>query len=311
VAAVSETGGRICHGFADPPSTETKERRVRIVVAVTLAMMVGELVVGLASGSLALVAEAWHMGSHAGAIGLTAIAYWFARTRANHASFAFGTGKVHGLAGFTNGIILIAIAVVTIAEACKRFFEPVHVDLREALPVAAVGLVVNAICALLLQHDHDDHDDDDGDDHEDQHEHDHNLRAAYLHVLGDVVVSLGAMVALVGIRVLGWTILDPLMAVVSSCVILKWGVGLCRTTARHLLDVSSSEERVGAIRARLEAIDGTSVVDLHLWQTGPGNTACILSLVAKAPRPLAEYQAAVREVGRVEHLTVEIARVDN
>ncbi|MCU1277941.1 MAG: cation efflux system protein [bacterium] len=297
---MSDAGERICHGFAAAPSTETKERRVRIVVAVTLAMMVGELVVGLASGSLALVAEAWHMGSHAGAIGLTAIAYWFARTRANHASFAFGTGKVHGLAGFTNGIILIAIAVVTIAEACKRFFEPVKVDLREALPVAVVGLAVNAVCALLLQHDH-------GDDEEHDHHHDHNLRAAYLHVLGDVVVSLGAMVALVGIRLLGWTILDPMMAVVSSCVILKWGVGLCRTTARQLLDLSAPARHITEIRARLEAIGGARIVDLHVWQVAPGRTACVVSLLTSVRRPLAEFQTAVREAGPVAHLTVEVA----
>ncbi len=303
---MSGSEGRLCHGISEAPATETKERRVRIVVAVTLAMMLGELVVGLASGSLALVAEAWHMGSHAGAIGLTAIAYWFARTRANHASFAFGTGKVHGLAGFTNGIVLVGIAVVTIAEACKRFFAPVHVELHEALPVAAVGLVVNAMCALLLQHDHGDDDDDD-----DEHHHDHNLRAAYLHVLGDVVVSLGAMIALVGIRFLGWTILDPLMAVVSSCVILKWGIGLCRTTARQLLDLSRPPEQVDEVRARLEALGGTRVVDLHVWQLAPGRTACVVSLVTTVRRPLSVFHATVREVLPVAHLTVEVEDVSS
>jgi cation diffusion facilitator family transporter len=139
---------------------------VRIVVGVTLAMMLGELAVGLSSRSLALVAEAWHMGSHAGAIGLTAIAYWFARTRARHARFAFGTGKVHALAGFTNGIILAAIAIVTIAEACKRVFAPESVNLAEALPVAIVGLIVSLVCALLLQHNHADAHSDDENDHE-------------------------------------------------------------------------------------------------------------------------------------------------
>jgi cation diffusion facilitator family transporter len=286
------------------PSTETKERKVRIVVAITLAMMLAELTVGLASGSLALVAEAWHMGCHAGAIGLTALAYWFARTRAQHARFAFGTGKVHALSGFTNAILLIGIAVVTIAEGCKRFFEPVNVKLGEALPVAVVGLLVNLVCALLLQHDHDD----DDDDHEEAH--DHNLRAAYLHVLGDVVVSLGAMAALIGIRFLGWTILDPLMAIVSSVVILRWGIGLSRTTAAQLLDITRSDGVLGRIRERIEEIDGARVLDLHVWETGPGRTACILSLVSKSPRPVGVYRAAVQDAGRIEHVTVEIMTED-
>ncbi len=306
---------RVCIVNENGPSTETKERKVRIVVAITLAMMVAELAVGLASGSLALVAESWHMGCHAGAIGLTALAYWFARTRAQHARFAFGTGKVHALSGFTNAILLIGIAVVTIAEGCKRFFEPVNVRLGEALPVAAVGLLVNLVCALLLQHDHDhdrDHDSDDEQQEDDDYEghdevHDHNLRAAYLHVLGDVVVSLGAMAALVGIRLLGWTILDPLMAIVSSLVILRWGIGLSRTTAAQLLDMTRSDGVSTRIRERIEAIDDTRVVDLHVWEIGPGRTACILSLLTSAPQPLAAYHAAVRETGRIEHITVEIA----
>jgi cation diffusion facilitator family transporter len=310
VAAVT-ADCRICLLHDSGPSTETKERKVRIVVAITLAMMLAELAVGLASGSLALVAEAWHMGCHAGAIGLTALAYWFARTRAQHARFAFGTGKVHALSGFTNAILLIGIAVVTIAEGCKRFFEPVNVKLGEALPVAAVGLLVNLVCALLLQHDHDDAEhgrDDDDDDHEEAH--DHNLRAAYLHVLGDVVVSIGAMAALIGIRFLGWTILDPLMAIVSSVVILRWGIGLSRTTAAQLLDMTRSDGVSGRIRERIEEFDDARVVDLHVWETGPGRTACILSLVTKSPRPLDAYRAAVQSAGRIEHVTVEIMTED-
>jgi cation diffusion facilitator family transporter len=307
MAAVDEPE-RLCHRIADEPATHGKERKVRIVAAVTLAMMVGELVVGLASGSLALVAEAWHMGSHTAAIGLTAVAYWFARTRARHAGFAFGTGKVQGLAGFTNGVILAGVAIVTIVEACERFFEPVTVNLREALPVAIVGLVVNIVCALLLQHDHHHEDHDVHDHHHEHHDHhDHNLRAAYLHVLGDVVVSLGAMVALVGVRLLGWGFLDPLMAIVSSAVILHWGIGLCRVTARLLLDLSAPATLIADIRSRIEAIEGARVIDLHAWQLTPGRMACVVSVRTTKRRPLATFQQAVRAAGHIEHLTIEIA----
>jgi cation diffusion facilitator family transporter len=301
VAAVTAT--RLCHAGDEAPSTEAQERKVRVVVAITLFMMVAELAVGLASGSLALVADAWHMGCHAGAIGLTGLAYWFARTRARHAGFAFGTGKVPALTGFTNAVLLVGIAVVTIAEACKRFFAPVHVDLREALPVAVVGLVVNIVCAALLQHDHEagEHAEHHGGAHPD-----HNLHAAYLHVLGDALVSIGAILALVGVRVLGWTRLDPIMACISSVVILRWGVDLCRITGRQLLDVSGPAELIARIRARLEQVGDARVSDLHLWELEADRVACVVSLVTSAPRPVAIYHAAVREVTRIEHLTVEI-----
>jgi cation diffusion facilitator family transporter len=304
VAAVTPT--RLCHRADAGPSTEAQERKVRVVVGITVAMMLAELVVGFASGSLALIADGWHMGCHAGAIGLTALAYWFARTRARHAGFAFGTGKVHALAGFTNAVVLIGIALLTIAEGGRRFFEPVHVELREALPVAVLGLVVNVVCAALLQHDHD-HDHGDAEEGHGHAHHDHNLRAAYLHVLGDALVSIGAILALVGIRIFGWTILDPIMACISSAVILRWGIGLCRTAGRQLLDVSGSAELMARIRARVEQIGDARVVDLHVWEVGPGRVACIVSLVTSAPRPLAIYQAAVCEVTAIEHLTVEIA----
>ncbi|HZS35907.1 MAG TPA: CDF family Co(II)/Ni(II) efflux transporter DmeF [Polyangia bacterium] len=296
----SDTNERLCHSHAEEVKTAREERRIRWVVAVTLLAMFGELTVGLVSGSLALVAEGWHMACHAGALGLAALAYWFARTRARDAAFTFGTGKVHALAGYTNAILLLGVSILTIVEGARRLFAPVHIDFREALPAAIAGLVVNVVCVRLLDVHHHDHD-------EHHHEHNHNLRAAYLHVLGDLITSVAAVVALVGARYAGWRSLDPLMAVVSSVVVLKWGVSLVRTSGGQLLDVAASTDLAHAIRERVETLDGARVVDLHLWQLGPGRHGCILSIVSPIARPLDDYRAAVHAVVSVGHLTIEIA----
>lgn len=286
---------RLCEALARAAASARVERRLRWVVALTTVTMMGELTMGLYAGSLALVAEGWHMGSHAGALGLSALASWFARTRARHPSFTFGTGKVHALAGYTSALFLIAVAILTIVESVLRFSAPVHIDVRDALPVAIVGLVVNVACVGLL-HQEEDHD-----------EHDHNMRAAYLHVLGDLVTSLAAIVALLGTRYAGWPALDPLMAIVSSLVVLRWGVTLCRGASRQLLDVLASSEQAAAIRRSIEAIDDARVVDLHLWAIGPREHGCIVSIETSRAHPLERYRGAIRAVLPVEHLTIEVA----
>jgi cation diffusion facilitator family transporter len=282
----------ICHDGAE---TERTERQLRWVVAITSITMVGELATGVYTGSLALVAEGWHMACHAGALGLSALACWFARTRARHAAFTFGTGKIHALAGYTNAILLLGVALLTIVEATRRLSSPVAIDVRDALPVAIVGLIVNAACVGLL-HDHDDHE-----------EHNHNVRAAYLHVLGDLVTSIAAIVALLGTRYAHLPALDPLTAIVSSLVVLRWGVGLCRNSSRQLLDVLSSSEHASAIRETIEAIDDARVVDLHLWALGPRQRGCIVSIVTSQAHSLDRYREAIRAVAPVEHLTIEVA----
>jgi cation diffusion facilitator family transporter len=308
-----ELGAAGCHSVETAAASEREEARLRWVVVVTLAAMLGELVVGLASGSLALVAEGWHMACHAGALGLAALAYWFARTRARDAAFAFGTGKVHALAGYTNAIILLLVSIFTIVEGARRLFTPVRIDFREALPAALAGLVVNLVCVRLLdvhEHVHEaDHDHEHDDDHaHDDHAHDdrnHNLRAAYLHVLADLVTSVAAVLALAGARWGGWRSLDPVMAVLSSVVVLRWGVGLVRTSGSQLLDATSSARRAGAIRAAIAARGGR-VVDLHLWQLGPGRQGCVLAVAYSGACTLEELRTAVRGVGAIDHLTIEI-----
>ena len=291
-----------------------RETRTRWVVGITLAMMIAELVVGTLTRSLALTADGWHMGSHAGALGLSALAYWYARTRAKAEHFSFGTGKVLALAGYTNAVMLAGIAVWMLIEAAGRLLHPVAVDFGEALPVAVVGLVVNLACAALLgigadHHHHHHHGDDHHDhDHAPDHGHDVNHRAAYLHIVADAFTSVLAIGALVAGRYFGVTALDPWMAIVGSVVILRWSFGLCKESTRQLLDVTPSPEVAKTVRAALEGIGDTQVVDLHMWQLGGGTCGCIASIVTSEPRPLDHYREAVREVAKVDHLTIEVDR---
>ena len=302
MSAVALAEDRLCHAHAKIRSSERQEKRIRWVVIITFAAMIGELAVGVLSGSLALVAEGWHMGCHAGALGLSALAYWFARTRAHRPEFAFGTGKVHSLAGYTNALLLILVSIFTIVEGARRLFQPVAIDFREALPVAVVGLVINLACVNLL---HVEHDHDHGDHHDHHDHHDHNLRAAYLHVLGDLLTSVAALGALVGARYAGLRSLDPVMAVVSSVIVLRWGVSLCRLSSRSLLDLTPTV-RARQVRERLESLGGVRILDLHLWELGPGRLGCIVSLASTRTRPLADYHDAICAVTTVEHVTVEV-----
>jgi cation diffusion facilitator family transporter len=298
-------GGAVAAGKA--------EQRTRAVVLLTLMMMVAELVVGWWTGSLALTADGWHMGTHAGALGLALIAYWFARTRAAHDAFTFGTGKVYALAGYTSGVLLAGIAVWMGIEAVSRLASRPVVDYDDALPVAILGLVVNLASAWLLSgargpghHEHA---------HAEEHEHghghhhkDHNLRAAYLHVLADALTSVLAIGALVLGKVLGWWYLDPAMGLVGGAVIVWWAAGLCRAAARQLLDVVPNLEHERLVKARLEAIDDVRVADLHVWDLGPGQRSCIVSLVTSSPRDVDFYKQAILAAVPVAHLTIEIHR---
>lgn len=297
-----ELAERSCSVHEVVPSVNPHERRTRWVVALTSGMMVAELMVGTWTGSLALTADGWHMATHAGALGLSALAYWFARTRANAKSFTFGTGKVNALAGYTNAIVLALVALLMMIEAGKRLLHPVSVHFAEALPVAVLGLLVNLLSVKLLEPDEANE--------ESPHtgHHDHNLRSAYFHVLADALTSVLAIAALVGGQYAGLVFLDPIMAVIGSLVILRWSMGLCRGSALHLLDVVSSTEVTQTIRTWIESLDDARVVDLHLWDLGPGRLGCIVSVMASAPRSVAEYRKAILAAVRVEHLTVEVER---
>ena len=295
------------------------------MVVLTALMMVGELVVGYLSNSLALTADGWHMATHAGALGMAALAYWFARTRSRESTFSFGTGKVHALAGYTNAIVLAVVALWMMYEAASRLVHPLPIAFGEALPVAVVGLLVNLASMKLLHvehaHDHHEHDDNDDHDHDDDHDGhddhdadhhdhhghgDHNLRAAYVHVLADAFTSVLAILALVGGRYLGWRFLDPLMGIVGGVVISRWSYSLCRGAARQLLDVVPSAELATRIRSHLEAVPGTEVVDLHVWEIGPKARACLASVVVAEARTPLEYAERLRRAESLAHVTVEV-----
>ncbi len=327
-------GLRFEHGA--PPANTSNERRTWLVVGITAVMMVAEIGVGLASGSKALEADGWHMGSHAGAIGLAGLAYWFARTRASAVRFSFGTGKVYALAGWTNAILLMLAAAWMMVESILRLVSPVEIHFEQALPVAVVGLIVNVVCAFLLHptesaetekpgaaphghshhghghshhghshhgHGHSHH----GHSHE-NHEHgkDLNLQSAYLHVMLDLMTSVAAILALIAGRWWNLAILDPIMGLVGALLIVRWGVGLLLESASQLLDLAPADESMQKIRGRLEAIDDVKIADLHVWDLGFGRKACMASLVTHSPRDPETYRKAVLEVVNIDHLTVEV-----
>lgn len=292
------------HDFATGAERRA-ERRTRWVVGLTFLTMVVELAAGWLTGSMALMADAWHMASHVAALGLAAFAYGFARRHAGDVRFTFGTGKVSALAGYTSALLLGMVAFWMVWESVQRLFQPVPIRYPEAMAVAALGLAVNLASAWLLgdEHHHHDHDEEH---HHDHHHVDHNLRAAYLHVLADALTSVLAIVALAGGMLYGWRFLDPLMGLVGAALVGRWAWGLARDSAEVLLDAEDHGRVAGEVRRLIEAIPDHEVADLHLWRVGPASRACILSLVTHQPRPAEYYRQVLAEIPGLDHLTVEI-----
>jgi len=288
------------------------EQRTRAVVVLTIVMMIGELVVGQITGSMALVADGWHMATHAGALALALFAYWYARTHARTGVYTFGTGKVYALAGYSSGLVLGVVSLWMMVESVSRLVQRPDVDFADALPVAVIGLVVNVVSMVLLggHHEHaEQHEDEHGHEHGHGHgHHDQNLRAAYLHVLADALTSVLAIGALVTGRWLGWWFLDPAMGLVGGVLIGRWSIGLCRDASRQLLDAVTSRELARRISDRLESIDDVRIADLHLWEIAPGRQGCIVSLVTEEPRETAYYREAILGEVALAHLTVEVHR---
>ncbi|MHB8269073.1 CDF family Co(II)/Ni(II) efflux transporter DmeF [Bradyrhizobium sp.] len=281
------------------------ERRTWLVVAITAIMMVGEIVAGSYFGSMALLADGWHMATHAAALGIAAAAYLFARRQARNSRFSFGTGKFGDLAAFSSAIILAMIAVQIAYESAIRLFHPVPIAYGEAILVAALGLGVNLVSAWLLRdtHDHDHHGH--GHSHGQHHHRDNNIRAAYVHVLADAATSILAIVALVAAMLAQWVWADPAVGIVGSLVIAGWAYGLIRDSGAVLLDASCDKDIETVIRDRLET-KGDRVTDLHLWQVGPGHRAAVISIVSDNPLPPATYKRRLRGLRGLSHVTVEV-----
>ncbi|MGX5736949.1 CDF family Co(II)/Ni(II) efflux transporter DmeF [Bosea thiooxidans] len=297
---------------------DSHERRSWIVVGLTVATMVVEIVAGTVFGSMALVADGWHMSTHAAALGIAAFAYHFARRHAHDRRFTFGTGKLGDLAAFASAVLLMLVALAIGVESAFRLYAPVPIVFGQAMAVAAIGLVVNLASAWLLGgdhahgHDHDHHDHHHGHDHDHDHAHGHhrhggdnNLRAAYMHVVADAFTSVLAIAALLGGSLYGWIWLDPLMGVVGALIIAHWSVGLLRASGAVLLDAVPDMALAERIAERMTQA-GAEIADLHLWQVGPGHYAAIVSVVAGMPQAPARYKAALAGLPMLSHVTVEV-----
>jgi cation diffusion facilitator family transporter len=300
---------------------DRNERRVWLVIILTAVMMIVEIVGGKIYGSMALVADGWHMSTHAAAMLIAALAYIYARRHARNPRFTFGTGKLGDLAGFASAVALALIALLIGWESLQRLANPVPIIFEQAIAVAVVGLIVNLVSAWLLK-DHQDH----AHPHHHHHEHtrssskqdeiqstsghDNNLRAAYLHVLADALTSVLAIAALLLGSMNGWLWADPLMGVVGSLVIARWSWGLIRDAGGVLLDtVPASKDLPAEIREALE--DGEDkITDLHVWQVGPGHHAAIVALASPDARPPSHYKAMlVAHIHGLSHVTVEVEPV--
>ena len=286
------------------------ELRTWIVVGLTGAMMVAEIAAGAMFGSMALLADGFHMATHAGALALAALAYLYARWHARDERFTFGTGKLGELAGYSSAIILAVIALMIGFESLVRLTAPVAIRFDEAIAVAVVGLLVNIASAWLLHRSdgHDHHHDDDGHHHARHHHHghdDHNLRSAYFHVLADALTSVLAIAGLLAGRVYGWLWVDPLVGIVGAVVIARWSWTLLRGAGAVLLDTMPDRAMADQIRRALER-GGDKVTDLHLWRVGPGHMALIVSVASAAPREPGHYKALLSGFEELSHVTVEV-----
>ncbi len=279
-------------------------RRTLWVVALTATMMVGEIAAGLAFNSMALLADGFHMATHAGALGIAAIAYAYAKRHAHGRRYSFGTGKVGDLAGFASALVLGIVALGIAYESLTRLFDPSPVAFAEATIIAVIGLGVNIASALLLGHghSHDHHGHTHDHDHDHPPEKDNNLRSAYLHVVADALTSVLAIAALLGGRYLGWVWLDPAMGVVGSIVIAVWAWSLMRDTGAVLLDATDAALET-EIRTRVEEPGDARIIDLHVWRVGPAAHSAIISVVGATREAIC---ARVKPVHGIEHLTVEI-----
>lgn len=283
------------------------EKRTLYVLILTVTAMVVEIAAGTMFGSMALLADGWHMGTHAAAFCITLFAYRYAKQNAHNDRFSFGTGKVSVLGGFTSAIALGIVALMMMVESIHRLFNPESIQFNEAIMVAVIGLVVNLASMLLLQdhhhhgHDHHDHH---SHDHEHEHHHDHNLTAAYFHVLADTLTSLLAIVALIVGKFYGWVWLDAMMGIVGAVVIGKWTLGLMKQTAPVLLDESINKSYRDEITETLTPY--AEIVDLHIWKVSGHHYSAAIALKNHSNKTLDEFKQLLSKFDKIHHLTLEV-----
>jgi cation diffusion facilitator family transporter len=274
------------------------EARARLAAVITAVFMAVEIVSGVAFGSMALLADGVHMATHVGALGLAAGAYWLARRHAGDSRFTFGSGKFGDLAAFASAVALGVVALAVALESIERLLHPTGVNFRDALGIAVIGLCVNIVCAFILRGDHS---------HDHPHD-DHNMRAAYVHVMADAATSVLALFALAGGLFYGVRWLDPAVGVVGAGVIASWAFGLVRDSGMVLLDAEADPQMARQIRDMIEGEMGARVADLHLWRLGPGHRGLIVSLVCPDEATAQTVKAQLRaRHPDLSHVTVEVA----
>ncbi|MHA5987381.1 CDF family Co(II)/Ni(II) efflux transporter DmeF [Pseudomonas aeruginosa] len=286
------------------------ERKTRLAVLLTAVMMVAEIAGGWFYNSMALLADGWHMSSHALALGLSLLAYATARRYAQDRRFAFGTWKVEILGGYSSALLLLGVAGLMAFQSVQRLLTPGPIHYDEAILIAVIGLAVNLVCARLLRGEHThDH----GHSHGHAHGHDHahhqdlNLRSAYLHVLADAATSLLAIVALVAGKVWGADWLDPVMGLLGALLVAIWAKGLLRDTSRVLLDAEMDAPVVEEIREVVAQLPvSAEITDLHVWRVGKDQYACILSLATTAELSADHVRQALAVHEELAHVTVEV-----
>ncbi len=300
------------HDHVFDAGSAAAERSTRIVMWITAATMVVEIVAGWWFNSMALLADGWHMSSHAVAIGLSSMAYATARRYATDQRFAFGTWKIEVLGGFASAIFLLGVALMMVVGSMERIVSPQSIQYRQAVVVAVLGLVVNIVCALILgRAHHHDHGHAHGHSHDHHHQHqDLNLRSAYLHVIADAATSVLAIVALVGGWIYGWTWLDPVMGIVGAVLVANWARGLIIETGKVLLDREMDHPVVDEIRQAVETgpdASETRITDLHVWRVGRQVYSCALIVVTHDPSVTPDEvrrRLAVHE--EIVHSTIEV-----
>ena len=281
------------------------ERRTLLIVALTAIMMVVEISTGLISGSMALLADGLHMASHTAALGITVFAYVISRRLASDRRFAFGVGKINSLAGFASAVMLLGFALVMAIESTDRLINPLDIAFDQALIVAALGLIVNGVSAWVLMSTPQEHSQSVGHGH---HGHDHNLRAAYLHVLADALTSLLAIVALLAGKYLGAGWLDPIMGLVGAALVAGWSYALIRETSSVLLDSQADEHHAVELRKVIEEHSTDRVTDLHIWSIGHNIYAAEIAIVSDDPKAPDYYKSLIPAKLKIVHATVELHR---
>jgi cation diffusion facilitator family transporter len=293
---------------------EQNVRRTWYVLVITVITMIIEVMAGTVYGSMALLADGWHMGTHAAAFCITLFTYSYAKKHASSNKFSFGVGKVGVLGGYTSAIALGIVAIIMLAESIHRLLSPIEIQFNQSILVAIIGLIVNIASMFILGHEHHGHDHSDHHSHEHDHheehhdhhsDHDHNLKAAYFHVLADALTSVLAICALLVGKFLGWFWLDPIMGVVGAVIITKWALGLMKQTSPILLDENIDKEYQLEI---INTIDDehTKVTDIHIWKVSADHYSASIALCTTTEANVESFKHSLNKFDKLSHLTIEV-----